>query len=247
MEIAEVFAQYLEHLFEGKRCEARELVEGTLDRGVSARKLLQSVIWPAMEEVEKLYRKRRISRLLEHMATRINRMVADQLQAHLARRPKSGMRMVVMCGDGDIEELGAQVTGDLFEAEGWSVWFVGSGVPNDEVLQLLNTAKADVLCVYGTDPGGVPNVRRLTDMIREIGAHDQMQILVVGGVFKRAAGLDEEIRADLYAPDARTALKTVVEHPVRIPKPDLPQPGRRRKRKRAKSLARKKHAVVAAS
>lgn len=247
MEIAEVFAQYLEHLFEGKRCESRELIQSTLDRGVSARKLLQLVVWPAMEEVDKLYRKRRISRLLEHMAVRINRTIADQLQAHLARRPKSGMRMVVVCGDGQIEELGAQVTGDLFEAEGWSVWFLGSGVPNDEVLQLLNTVKPDVLCVYGTEPAGVPNVRRLVDTIREIGAHDQMQILVVGGVFKRATGLDEEIRTDLYAPDARAAVKTVLEHPVRIPKPDLPQPGRRRKRKTSKHPRRKKHAVAAAS
>ncbi len=234
MEIAEVFAQYLEHLFQGKRCECRELIERTLDRGVSARKLLQLIIWPAMEEVDKLFRRGRISRLLEHMATRINRMIADQLQAHLARRPKSGMRMIVSCGDGEVEELGAQVTADLFEAEGWSVWFLGAGVPNDEVLQLLNRAKADVLCLYGTTSNAVPGVRRLVDTIRDIGAHDQMQILVVGGIFKRASGLDEEIRADLYAPDARNALKTVLEHPVRIPKPDLPQPGRRRKRKTPK-------------
>jgi len=72
-------------------------------------------------------------------------------------------------------------------------------------------------------------------------------VLVVGGVFKRATGLDEEIRADLYAGDARGALKTVSEHPVRIPKPDLPQPGRRRKRKTAKPATKKKHSVARAS
>ena len=43
-EIAEVFAQYLEHLFAGKRCEARELIERTLDRGVSGRKLIEYVV-----------------------------------------------------------------------------------------------------------------------------------------------------------------------------------------------------------
>ncbi len=247
MDTAEVFAQYLEHLFEGKRCECREMIAAALDRGASARKLLQSVIWPAMEQLEKLHRDGRVSRLVEHMGTRINRMIADQLQAHLARRPKSGMRMIVACGDGEIEELGAQMTADLFEAEGWSVWFLGSGVPNDEILQLLNHAKADVLCVYGTVPVGVPNVRRLIDTIREIGAHDQMQILVVGGVFKRAAGLEQEMRADLYADDARGALKTVLDHPVRIPKLDLPQPGRRRKRKTPRRAPRRRKQAVAAA
>ncbi|KKK84483.1 hypothetical protein LCGC14_2782900, partial [marine sediment metagenome] len=121
MEIAETFAQYLEHLFVGKRCEARELIAGTLDRGVSARKLLAGVIWPAMEQVQQLHRRRKIGRLAEHMATRINRMVADQLQAHLARSPKLGLRLLVACGDGEAEELGAQMIADLFEAEGWSV------------------------------------------------------------------------------------------------------------------------------
>jgi len=242
MEIAEVFAQYLEHLFAGKRCEARELIQGTLDRGVCARKLIESVVWPAMEQTQDLHRSGKISRLEEHMASRINRMIADQLQAHLARKPKSGMRLVVACGDGEIEELGAQMTADLFEGEGWSVWFLGSGVPNDEVLQMVNKVKPDVLCVYGTQPAGVPNVRRLIDRIRDIGACDQMQILVAGGVFNRAAGLDEEVRADLYARDARDALKIVLEHPVRIPKPDVPQPGRRRKRKRA---TKRKHTIGA--
>lgn len=245
MEIADVFAQYLEYLFAGKRCEARELMERTLDRGVGARKLIEYVIWPAMEQVEKLHGKGRVNGLMEHMATRINRMMADQLQAHFARPPKNGMRMVVSCGDGEVEELGAQMTADLFEAEGWSIWFLGAGVPNDEILELLAKVQPEILCVYGTRSSGVPNVRRLMDMIREVGAWDQMQTLVVGGIFKRAAGLDEEIGADLYAPDVKGALKVVEDHPVRIPKPDVPQPGRRRKRKTKKTT--RKRATAAAS
>jgi methanogenic corrinoid protein MtbC1 len=231
MNIADVFAQYLEHLFAGKRCEAREFVDSTLDRGVSARKMIQCVLWPAMEQIERLYREGRIDRLSEHVATRINRTIADQVQDHLARKPKTGQRVVVTCGDGETEELGAQMTADLFEAEGWSVWFLGSGVPNDEVVQLLGKVRPDVLCIYGTQPCGVPNVRRLVDTVRATGAWEQMQILVTGGVFNRAIGLDEEVKADLFAPDAREAIKTVQDHPVRIPRPDLPQPGRRRKRK----------------
>ena len=234
MEIAEVFAQYMEHLLAGNRCEAREMITATLDRGLCGRKLIQSVIWPAMVQVERLYDEGKINRLLEHLATRINRMVADQVQAHLARNPKNGMRLLVSCGDGEREELGAQMIGDLFEAEGWGVWLLGSGVPNDEILELLGKLRPDVLCIYGAQPVGVPSVRRLIDLIRDIGAHEQMQVMVVGGVFNRAVGLDEEVRADLFAADAAEAIKTVMEHPVRIPRPDLPQPGRRRKRKHAR-------------
>lgn len=231
MTAAEIFTQYLEHLFAGKRCEARELILAAQDRGVPACKLLKCVIWPAMEQVEKLYRQNHISRIVEHMAVRINRTLADQLQALMARKPKSGRRIVVTCGDGEIEELGAQITADLFEADGWSVWYLGSGVPNDEILQFIGKIRPDILCIYGAQPAGVPNIRKLIALVREVGACQEMQILVAGGVFNRAEGLSEEVKADLFAPNAADALRTVSDHPTRVPKPDIPEPGRRRKRK----------------
>ena len=239
MTIADLFSQYLEHLFAGKRCEARELILAAHDRGVSACKLLKLVIWPAMEQVDKLYRADQLSRINEHMATRINRTIADQLQGLLAREPKTGRRMVVTCGDGEGEELGAQITADLFEAAGWSVWFLGSGVPNDEILTLVGKIRPDILCVYGTQPAGVPNVKRLIGLIREIGVCNNMQILVTGGVFNRAAGLDEEVKADLFACTVAEALKVVEDHPTRVAKPDVLEPGRRRKRRRGVPPMRK--------
>ncbi len=235
MELIEIFKQYLEHLFAGKRCEAREVVMNAQDRGVTARLLLVNIIWPAMEQIEKLYREGQINRLQEHMATRINRLIADQLQGVMGRAPKSGRRVVVVCGEGEPEELGAQMTSDLFEAEGYHVWFLGGGVPNDEILSFVNKLEPDVLVVYGTQPSGVPGVRKLIDMVREVNAVPNMQVLVSGGVFNRADGLAEEIRADLFARNAREAVRLVAEHPVRVPQPDMPQPGRRRKRKTAET------------
>ncbi|HUT56676.1 MAG TPA: cobalamin-dependent protein [Phycisphaerae bacterium] len=231
MTICELFKQYLEHLFHGKRCESRELIVAAQDRGISAAKLLKMVVWPAMEQIEKLYRHNHIPRITERIATRINRMIADMLQGMLAREPKSGRRMVVVCGDGDTAELGAQIVADLFEAKGWSVWFPGSGVPNDELVQFLGKIRPDVLCIHGMHPAGVPNVRKLIDLVHEIGIFQQMQVMVTGGVFNRAEGLAGEINADLCAPSICDALRTVEDHPVRVPKPDVPEPGRRRKRK----------------
>jgi len=231
MEIIDVFKQYMEHLFTGKRCEARQVVMAAQDRGVPARTLLTGVAWSAMEQIDRLYREREIDRITEHMATRINRMVADQLQGYMARAPKNAKRIIVGCGIGEMAELGAQITADLFEADGWHVWLLGSGVPNDEVLQLVGKLEPDILCLFGSNPKEVPDIRGLIDMVRGVDAAPNMQILVMGGVFNRAEGLAEEIRADLYAHNIREAIQVVIDHPVRVPLPDVPQPGRRRKRK----------------
>ena len=237
MKASDLFRQYVKHLFTGKRAEARELLFNAHERGFGAAKLLRKIIWPAMEQVERLYREDHISRIVEHMATRINRMLADQIHAWLPKEQKHGKRMVVTCGQSDSSELGAQIVADLFEAEGWSVWFLSSGVPNDEVLQFIGRIDPDVLCIYGTLPEGVPEVRKLVHLVREVGICDQMQFMVVGGVFSRAEGLAEEVKSDLYAKDIDAAIKTVADHPVRIPQLDVPEPGRRRKRKKGPSAA----------
>ena len=239
MTMAELFKQYLEHLFNGKRCEAREMIFAAHDRSITAAKLLKYVLWPAMEQIDKLYRNDDISRITQQTATRINRMIADQLCGFLARKPKSGKRMVLVCGEGEIEELGAQITADLFEAEGWSVWFIGCNVPNDEILGFVGKIKPDILCIYGANPASVPSIRNLVSLIREVGVCSDMQVLLSGGVFSRAEGLSDEIKADLFAHDIKEALCVVEEHPVRLPIPDMPEPGRRRKKK--------SHAKVAVS
>ena len=243
MKLAEIFADYLGHLFSGRRQEARELILTAQDRGMPAEELLQKIIWPAMEQVQHLYHSDEIPLIVEHMAARINRLVADQLQGLLARQLKTGQRMVVVCGNGENEELGAQITADLFEASGWMVWFLGAGVPNDEILEFLGQAEPDVLCMFGTHPTGAPDARRLIDLIREVGICQEMQILASGGVFNRADGLADEIGADLFAATAGDALEAVRVHPTRVPKPDVPQPGRRRKRKKAQTTEVRPHRV----
>lgn len=232
METIELFKQYLEQLFAGKRSGARELLFDTHDRGFGADRLLSQVIWPAMEQIDKLHREGHITQIVEHMATRINRMVADQLHSVLNRTPKNGRRIVIFCGADEAAELGAQISADLFEAEGWTVWFVGSGIANDDALRFLGDIEPDILYVYGSLPPEVPGVRKLIALIREVGVCQNMQVMVCGGVYGRVDELAEEIQADLFAKNIRQAITLTDENPSRVARDDKLEPGRRRKRKR---------------
>ncbi len=231
METVELFKQYLEQLFNGQRNRARQIIFDAHDRGFGSERLLSLIIWPAMEQIERLYRENHISQVIEHMATRINRMIADQVHAVLNRKPRDGRRVVVLCGQDESAELGAQMASDLFEAEGWTAWFVGAGVANDDVLQFIGKITPDLLLLFGSLPAEIPDVRKLITLIREVGVCEQMQVMVCGGIYNRAEDLAEEIKSDLFAHNAREALFIANEHPKRIPKPDVPEPGRRRKRK----------------
>jgi methanogenic corrinoid protein MtbC1 len=230
--------RFMTPLLDGHRQECRDVLEEAMAAGMPAAQLYRGMIWPAMEKVARLYREDQITLAAEHMATRISRSLADQLQGHLDRNGPNGKSILLTCADGEPEELGAQMCSDLFEAEGWTVYFVGGGVPNDEILELVGRLRPDILLVFGTQPGGVPSIRKLIDLIREVGSNPTMNIMISGGVFNRADGLWKEVNADLFAPNASEALRIAASATPRKPEIRIPgAPKKRRRRRRPPLLA----------
>ena len=227
---------YLAPLLAGNRVACREFVMGRLEKVGNPTALYRDLLWPAMERVEHLYRTDKINAGAEHMATRINRSIADQLQVHLEPREANGKRILISCADGEPEELGAQMTADLFEANGWEVYFLGGGVPNDEIHSLVGQLRPDLLLIFGTQPTGVPGVRHLVDLIREIGVNPTMNIMVSGGVFNRAEGLWKEVNADLFSTTASQAIPMAEAAAPRMPSERPAGPPKKRRRRRRPPL-----------
>ncbi|HNS19827.1 MAG TPA: cobalamin-dependent protein [Sedimentisphaerales bacterium] len=211
----EVLARYLEALLHGDRGSCRSIIEETMQRGVPANSVYLHLIWPVMSEIERLSRGDRITSVQEHLATRINRTIVDQLQNKLPRRPAKHKKVAVCCSREELQELGAQMIADLFESDGWQVRFLGGGLSNDDIFEYINEYAPDVLLVYGTTPKQAPDIRRLIDRVRSVNAWPDMRIVVSGGLFNRAEGLWEEIGADGFAATAAEVLQVAAdEQPV---------------------------------
>ncbi len=229
-----LLTRYLQPLLAGRRAECFNLIEGALSTGKPAEALITDVVWPAMAQVDRLFRDDRINTAIEHMAARINRTVADQLQAHLPRSLNNGRKALLLCADEPREELGAQMVGDLFQADGWEVFFLGGGVPDDEVLSLVGQTRPDVLVIFGTLPQGTPAVRGLITLLRDMNVCPSMNIIVSGGVFNRADGLWHEVGADEFAESATEVLEIANELPPRVP--GAPRIGFVKKRRRRRKI-----------
>jgi methanogenic corrinoid protein MtbC1 len=203
----ETLARYLEPLLRGDRRACRAVIEETLQSGIPANSVYVEIVWPVMVEIEKLLREDKVTPVQEHLATRVNRTIVDQLQNKLPRRPGKNKKIVVCCAPDELQELGAQMMTDLFESDGWEVRFLGGGLTNDDILSFINGYAPAVLLVYGTAPKQAPDVRRLIDTIKSVNAWPQMRIMVSGGLFNRAEGLWQEMEADLYAATPLEALR----------------------------------------
>jgi len=216
MDTETTHSRYLEALLSGDRKAARQVIAEAMQTGVPAVSIYADIIWPIMVEIDKLARTDRIKPAEEHMATRINRTIVDQLQNKLPRRPFRDKKIVVACAPMERHELGAQMMADMFESDGWEVRFLGGGLTNDEILTFIHYWAPNMLLVYGTEPSQAPDIRHLIDKIRSINAWPDMRIMLSGGLFNRAEGLCEEIGGDVFAADAIDAIqKAAIDEPVR--------------------------------
>jgi methanogenic corrinoid protein MtbC1 len=230
----------------GDRAECRQIIEQALIEGSSAHELMTQLLWPTMELIQTHFREDRISQSTLNLATRLNRSITDQVSAKLDRKPVNDKKVLIFCGHDEPEELGGQITADLFEADGWTTRFAGGGVPDDEVLKLIGEYRPHLLVMFGTLPSAVPSVRKLIDYLREVNSCPDMQVMCCGGIYKRAEGLAEEIGADLYAPDGLQALKTANENPSRKATVDQQTVGRTRRIRKAaarKAASSQRHLV----
>jgi methanogenic corrinoid protein MtbC1 len=202
-----ILERYLDALLRGDRKACRVVIEETLQTGSPTNSVYVDIIWPITVEIEQLLHSDKISIVQEHLATRINRTIVDQLQNKLPRRPSKYKKITVCCAADELAELGAQMMADLFESDGWEVRFLGGGLTNDDILAFVHEYAPDLLLIYGTMPKEAPGIRQLIDTIRDVNAWPNMRIMVSGGLFNRAEGLWQEIGADLYAATAFEAVR----------------------------------------
>ena len=228
-----IIERFFNALISGKRDEARAIVDEVLAADCPADRVISHLFWPALEQVQKLYRADQLSELSHHYATRMLRMLADQMQLRLERSAARGRRVLLVCGPEEPEELSAQMTGDLLEAAGFEVFFAGGGVANDEIVDQIGQIGADVLAIFGATPRVVPFTRQLIDHLHETGVCPRVQVAVGGGVFNRAEGLAEEIGADIWATEPTEMVEMLVEHPDQRMGNDQRTVGRKRRTPRA--------------
>lgn len=223
-----VLERYLDTLLRGDRKACRTVIEESLQTGTPANSVYSDIIWPIMVEIEHLVRSDRITSTQEHLATRINRTIVDQLQNKLPRKPHKNKKIVISCAHAELQELGAQIMADLFESDGWEVKFLGGGLTNDDILTFIHENAPDILLIYGGTPKQAPDIRQLIDTIKGINAWPNMRIMVSGGLFNRAEGLWQEIGADLFAATALEAIQIASKDtPI---EPETGTISRRRKR-----------------
>jgi len=197
--------EYLLEILAGKRKTALEMIMDAYRGGYPIPGIYMDIFQEALYEIGRLWESNRISVADEHLGTAITQYVMSNLYQHLEISDERRGKFVVTGVQGELHQVGANMVADVLDADGWDTVFLGTNVPEGEIIQTLSQHRANLFGISATMLFNIPKVIRLVEAVHgEYG--NSVHIMLGGSAFRTLEALPRELEGCTIALNLREAL-----------------------------------------
>lgn len=206
LDTEELVEQMFDDLYDGL---ADEIAKGTqilLDRGWSARQVLDDALIGGMNIVGVDFRDGILfvpEVLLAASAMKAGMAILKPLLSASGVDPVG--KIVIGTVKGDIHDIGKNLVGMMMEGAGFEVIDIGINTDVDTFIETLKTERPDILGMSALLTTTMPYMKVVIDSMKEQGIRDDFIVMVGGAPLNEEFG--EAVGADAYCRDAATAVE----------------------------------------
>ncbi len=154
-------------LLRGDREAAHDCMAEGIAAGLKVLDCYVGVIQPVMHKIGRLWESNTISVAQEHMATALVPSVMAFCRTHFRGKSTTRGTLALTGVEGELHEVGIQVVGDVAQADGWEIRYLGTNAPASEVVAYLQDRPADIVGIGVTMPANLGAARELVTAIRK--------------------------------------------------------------------------------
>lgn len=178
----ETYRRYFEHLIAGRRRPCLEQVAGLLDQGIDLKILYLDLFRKSLYEIGSLWETGKISVATEHMATAITEHLLTLAYPVLFNSEHIGRSAVVSCVANEFHQIGGKMVADIFEVSGWDSFFLGANTPIEQLIEMIQEKKPDVLALSLSVFFNMPQLIAAIEKVRNTDGN--LPILIGGQAFQ---------------------------------------------------------------
>ena len=197
---------FLAAILGGQRAAALNIVDEALKSGHSHVDIYVDVFAESLHRVGELWEQNKISVAQEHTATSITQYAMAAIYPRLIASGVHHGSMVVTGVAGELHQVGANLVADAMEANGWTVRFLGTNLPNSSVLSAIEESSASVLCISTTIVANLPSVAELVRTVRNKLKEGTPRIVLGGAAYRLVTQFAREVGAEEAVIDLRKGL-----------------------------------------
>jgi len=196
---------YIVALLKQDQKEAQAIIM-TLKGKENIKVIYEQVFQVALYEIGYMWQIGKIGVASEHYITAFTQFMMSQFYDELFSTPKDNKYLVAAAVGNEIHEIGIRMIADMFEFNGWHTSYLGSNLPESELVNYLVNHPVDVVALSITMPN---HLKLLESFIKAIKSHEQLthvRVIVGGQPFILDDTLHKKIEADGYAKSIEEAL-----------------------------------------
>lgn len=202
--VDQAMEEYFDAALHGDRERALGVVRRRMLDGLSADDVMLTVLEPAQYQLGSRWEAGEISVAHEHVVTAITHDALALLYRH-GERARS-LSVVAATVATEAHEIGVRMICDLLSGLGWSASYLGSGVPDADVVEIVAERRADVVALSASMAGHLRDLQRLVSRLRSDPRTKDVWVLVGGRPFLLNLDLVERVGADAWAPEGGSAV-----------------------------------------
>ena len=207
---------YVSALLSGRPGGAEEIIERYSADHPALADIYLGLLQPAMRLTGEMWETGVIDVWQEHMISEFTLSLMAKLCGERIAGETAGV-FVGFSVSGERHVIGIRMITDLLAANGWKTFFLGTDLPAESVVGVLESTSAGVIGISATLPSHVNSVEILIRAIRSKRTLRRVRVMVGGLAFAGQPGLWERIGADGYARDAAEAVEVAAKLAGTVP------------------------------
>jgi 5-methyltetrahydrofolate--homocysteine methyltransferase len=200
-----------ESLIKGQVQQLKELTEEAIKSDTPPADILNQGLLPGMDNVGQKWKNGEMFMPEVLRCAKAMSGAMDIIRPKLADEDLGNAgTMVIGTVAGDLHDIGKDLAGMMFEGAGYKVINIGIDQPNENFVNAAIEHKPDILGMSALLTTTMPRMGEVINSLKEAGIKDQIAVIIGGAPVTEEYA--QEIGADLYAPNAGSAVDITREY-----------------------------------
>ena len=192
------YEEYMKSLLDGDKKKVRNILLSFLKKGIPSKIIYRDYIERSLKETGDLWEKGQLPIWKEHFISELSleNMALIKRRKYKDREP--GRPILLLTPGAEQHNIGLKMIGDMLEANGHNIIYLGNLIPTDNIIQAIQDKKPYAIILSVTMAYHVESAKLLIDVIKQKFGTKTPTILVGGSAFDHMDNVATATGADKF-------------------------------------------------
>jgi len=203
----EISKFYFKNLKQENIFKATNLLLELVNKNVKLEDIYHKIIEPSLIKVGDMWQKNELTVSEEHFFTEATKRIMSEIYSQYPIVETKNLNALFFCTHGERHSIGIRMISDILEHSGWKVYFLGTDLPIDSILNMIKNKKIDLIAISTTMDYNLNSIKSMIKNIRLNCENKNIKFLVGGKPFNLDKTLVDFVEADGYAKNCKEVVK----------------------------------------